>query len=407
MLFLYRQEWVRRVQSLEVILKADREKPVIQNHPWIFSGAIERIAGDPQDGDIVDVLDNGGNFLARGYLNRKSQIAVRILTRDIDEEVNEALFRRRIEGAINYRRSILGLAPTYDAYRLIHDAADLLPGLIVDKYSDYLVVQILTLGMERRKELIAGILEDILAPKGIYERSDSRIREKEGLSLQAGLLRGREPPDSVTIQQNAVKLLVNFKEGQKTGAFLDQRENVEIAASYAEGRDVLDCFCYTGNFSVWTALRGAKKVVGVDMSKRALETARWNAEINSVQRICQFIQGDVFQVLSGCRRKLDLIILDPPGFAKSKRAVAKAARAYKHINMVAMKLLNPDGILVTFSCSHHVDPLLFRKIVFAASVDARCNMRIVRTLHASPDHPINIAHPEGEYLKGLICQILP
>lgn len=391
---------------MQVILKAEREKPVIQNHPWIFSGAIEKIVGDPQDGDVINVLDNSGSFLARGYLNRKSQIAVRILTRDATEEVNEALFRRRIADAINYRKEILGLASAYDAYRLIHDAADLLPGLIVDKYSDYLVVQILTLGMERRKDPIIEILEDILAPKGIYERSDSRIREKEGLTPRTGTLRGQEPPDLVTIQQNGVRLLVNFKEGQKTGAFLDQRENVEMAASYTQGREVLDCFCYTGVFSIWAALRGAKKVVGIDISKRALETAQRNAETNRAQGICQFIQGDVFQVLGGCKRKFDLIILDPPAFAKSKRAVAKAARAYKHINMVAMKLLNPDGILVTFSCSHHVDPLLFRKIVFAASVDAGCNMRIVRTLHASPDHPINIAHPEGEYLKGLICQKL-
>ena len=404
---------------MQVILKAEREKPVIQNHPWIFSGAIEKIEGEPQDGDIVDVLDNEGNFLARGYLNQKSQITVRILTKDIEEEVNEALFRKRIVDAVNYRRDTLGLPlkrrdapecpsnaanPTYEAYRLIHDAADLLPGLIVDKYSDYLVVQILTLGIERRKDLIVGILDDLLAPKGIYERSDSRIRKKEGLTLRKGLVRGQEPPDLVTIQQNAVRLKVNFKEGQKTGAFLDQRENLEIAASYAENREVLDCFCYTGSFSIWTALRGAKKVVGVDMSNRALETALQNAEVNGVSDICKFIQGDVFQVLGGCRRSFDLIILDPPGFAKSKRAVEKAARAYKHINMTAMEILRPNGILVTYSCSHHIDPLLFRKIIFAASVDAGCNVRIIRTLHASPDHPINIAYPEGEYLKGLICQ---
>jgi len=395
----------------QVILKPDREKPVIQNHPWIFSGAIERITGEPQNGDIVDVLDSSGSFLARGYINQKSQITVRILTRDVDEEINEPLFRRRIADAINYRHNTLGLfrgprenRPAYDAYRLIHDAADLLPGLIVDKYSDYLVVQILTLGMDRRKEIITRILEELLAPKGIYERSDSRIREKEGLPLRTGLLRGEEPPDLVEIQQNAARLLVNFKRGQKTGTFLDQRENVEIAASFAEGREVLDCFCYTGGFSVWTALRGARKVVGVDMSNRALETAQQNVELNSVQNVCQFIQGDVFQVLDGCKRAFDLIILDPPGFARSKRAVENAARAYKHINMVAMKLLNPGGILATFSCSHHINPDLFRKIIFAASVDAGRNVRIIRTLHASPDHPINVSYPEGEYLKGLICQ---
>ncbi len=388
---------------MHVILKAKKEKPVIQNHPWIFSGAIERIEGEPQDGDIVDVLDSSGDFLARGYLNRKSQITVRVLTRDASEVVDEALFRRRIANAIDYRKNTLDLS-SYSAYRLIHDAADLLPGLIVERYSDYLVMQVLTLGMDRRKEIIADILNELVAPAGIYERSDSRIREKEGLTLQTGLLRGQEPPDEVMIQQNGIRLLVNFKRGQKTGAFLDQRENVEFAASYAQGKEVLDCCCYTGNFTVWAAQRGAKKVAGVDISNKALATAQRNAELNHLQNTCQFIQGDVFQVLNGCKRKFDMVILDPPGFARSKRAVDGAARGYKHINMVAMKLLNPGGVLVTFSCSHHVSPLLFRKIVFAASVDAGCNIRIIRTLHASPDHPINIAYPEGEYLKGLICQ---
>lgn len=388
---------------MRVILKAKKEKPIIQNHPWIFSGAIQRIEGEPQDGDIVDVISNSGDFLARGYLNRKSQITVRILTRDESEKVDEALFRRRIAAAVDYRKNTLHLE-NYSAYRLIHDAADLLPGLIVDKYSDYLVMQILTLGMERRKEIIADILMELVSPAGIYERSDSRIREKEGLTLHTGLLRGQEPPDEVMIQQSAVKLLVNFKEGQKTGAFLDQRENVELTASYAQGREVLDCCCYTGNFTVWAAQRGAKSVTGVDTSNKSLATAQRNVDINGLQNVCQFIQGDVFQVLNGCKRKFDMIILDPPGFAKSKRAVAGAARGYKHVNMTAMKLLNPGGILVTFSCSHHIDPLLFRKIIFGASVDVGCNMRIIRTLHASPDHPINVAYPEGEYLKGLICQ---
>lgn len=392
------------IQS-QVILKPDKEKPVIQNHPWIFSGAIKEITGNPQNGDIVDVLDSEGNFLARGYLNQKSQINVRVLTRNVDEEINQSLFRRRISEAINYRKNVLNLG-SYNAYRLIHDAADFLPGLIVDKYSDYLVIQILTLGMELRKNMIADILEDILAPKGIYERNDSRIREKEGMELHTGLLRGHEPPDAVEIQQNRIRLMVNFKEGQKTGAFLDQRENMEIVASYAQGREILDCFCYTGSFSIWAGICGARRVFGVDMSKKALETAQRNAEINGLQNICQFIQGDVFQVLDGCKRNFDLIILDPPAFAKSRGAVEKAARAYKHINMAAMKLLNPGGILATFSCSYNVDPLLFRKIVFAASVDAGCNIRIIRTLHASPDHPINIAYPEGEYLKGFICQKL-
>lgn len=388
--------------NLKIILKPQKEKPIIQNHPWIFSGAINRIEGDPQDGDIVDVFDSKGNFLARGYLNRKSQITVRILTKD-KEEIDESFFRRRILGAINYRKDILNLSG-YDAYRLVHDSADMLPGLIVDKYADYLVVQILALGIEKRKDTIIKILDEILNPKGIYERSDSSVREKEGLKQTSGLVCGQEPPDSMTIRQNNVKMLVDIKNGQKTGAFLDQRENLEITASYSKGREVLDCFCYTGSFSVQTAIGGAKSVIGVDMSKKALETARKNAEINDVADVIQFVDEDVFKFLENCKSKFDLIILDPPGFAKSESAVMRASRAYKHINMRAMQLLNTDGILVTFSCSHHIDPLLFRKILFSASVDANCNLQIVRTLHAAPDHPINIAHPEGEYLKGLICR---
>jgi len=386
----------------KIILKPQKEKPVIQNHPWIFSGAINRIEGDPQDGDIVDVFDNKGNFLARGYLNRKSQITVRILTKD-EEEIDESFFRKRILSAINYRKNILNLTE-YDAYRLIYDSADLLPGLIVDKYADYLVVQILTLGIEIRKDTIIKILNELLNPESIYERSDSLVREKEGLNPTSGLVCGQQPTDSMVITQHNVKMLIDVKKGQKTGAFLDQRENLEIIESYSKDREVLDCFCYTGSFSVHTAIGGAKSVTWVDMSDRALESAQKNAEINNVANVCQFVKGDVFKFLENCKSNFDLIILDPPGFAKSESAVIRASRAYKHINMKAMQLLNPDGIIVTFSCSHHIDPLLFRKIVFSASVDADCNLQIMKTLHATPDHPINIAHPEGEYLKGLICR---
>jgi len=389
--------------SSQVILKSGKEKPVKQKHSWIFSGAVQKITGDPQNGQIVDVLDSQNNFLARGYINQKSQIVVRILTWDDKEEVDEELFRRRIEAAISYRSKTLDLS-VYDAYRLIHDSADLLPGLIVDRYADYLVVQILTLGMEQRKHIIVGILDNLLSPKGIYEKSDSRVREKEGLILRSGALRGKEPPEILEIRQNSVILYINIKDGQKTGAFLDQRENLEIVRSLAKDRYVLDCFCYTGGFSIWSGLGGCKGVMGVDISNGALANAQENVRINRLNGICHFIQADMFQFLNTCQGKFDMIILDPPAFAKSKGNVEKAARAYKHINMMAMKLLNSHGILATFSCSHHIDPLLFRKIIFGASVDADCNMRIIRTLHASPDHPINIAHPEGEYLKGLICQ---
>jgi len=388
---------------LKIILKPQKEKPIIQNHPWIFSGAIQKIEGNPKDGDIVSVYDNYGNFLAKGYINQKSQIIVRILSKNKDEDIDKSFFQRRIEQAIRYRQAILDLSG-YEAYRLIHDSGDMLPGLVVDKYADYIVVQFLSLGMEKRKDIIVDILNSLLNPKGIYERSDNPVREKEGLDLVSGLICGQEVPDLISIKQGRAEILVDIKNGQKTGAFLDQRENLETIASYSNGRDVLDCFCYTGGFSIYTALGGAKSVVGIDISEKAVDMAYKNAEINNIANICEFHQKDIFKFLDKLDRKFDMIILDPPSFAKSDSAIMRASRAYKHINMKAISLLNPDGILATFSCSHHIDPLLFRKIVFSASVDAGCNIQIMKTFHASSDHPINIAHPEGEYLKGLLCR---
>lgn len=384
-------------------LKPNREKPILQNHPWVFSGAVESIVGDPEDGDIVNVLDNTGNFLAKGYINRKSQIIIRVLTRNFDEKIDRSFFEGRLTKAIEYRKAILKLT-NYDAFRLIHDTGDMLPGLIIDKYGDFVVAQFLTLGMDKRKREIIELIDKLLAPRSIYERSDSNVREKEGLMPSSGLLRGDQVPDLVEVNQNGLKLAVDIKDGQKTGAYLDQRENLEIVASYSKGRDVLDCFCYTGAFSVSCALNGAKNTLGVDISEKSLDIAGHNARINGVAKNCQFLKEDVFKFLNECDRKFDMIILDPPGFAKSDKDITKASRAYKHINMCAMKILNPGGILATFSCSYHIDLTLFRKIVFSASVDANCNLRIMHILHAATDHPINIACPESEYLKGFICQ---
>ena len=274
---------------MKIILKPQREKPVIQNHSWIFSGAIQEIIGNPQDGDIVSVYDCNGNFLAKGYINRKSQITVRILTRKAEEEIDKGLFQSRIQNAFNYRKTIIDF-DKFSAFRLIHDAGDLLPGLIVDKYSDYLVVQILTLGIDKRRGVIIDILDDIIRPKAIYERSDSNVREKEGLSESSGILKGIDFSDPILINQDSVKLLVNLKTGQKTGAFLDQRENLKLVSSYSKNRDVLDCFCYTGSFSIHSLIGGAKSVLGVDNSEDALEIAYNNAKLNDVQSKCQFQQ---------------------------------------------------------------------------------------------------------------------
>ncbi len=388
-------------------LKRGKEKPVQNRHPWVFSGAIARAEGPLADGDLVDVLDERGAFLARGYYNRRSQITVRLMTWDPDEEVGAELLAARLRGCLA-RRQALGLAS--DAYRLAHGESDLLPGLIVDRYADYFVVQCLTMGMERWKGEIAAILAELAPCRGVYERSDVDAREKDGLPPAAGPLWGDPPPDLVEIAEGGYRFAVDLKAGQKTGFYLDQRDNRRQVAGYCRGREVLNCFAYTGAFGVYAAGAGAKSLTNVDTSADALAMARHNLELNGLaDRSAEQVVADVFAQLRQYReqgRRFDLIILDPPKFAYNQAQVQRACRGYKDINWLALQLLRPQGILATFSCSGLVSPDLFQKVVFGASLDAGRDAQILTKLTQAADHPILLAFPEGEYLKGLICQVI-
>jgi len=392
-----------------VILKRGREKPVLNRHPWVFSGAIKRVEGEVADGEVVAVADYRGRFLARGYLNRRSQIAVRLLTWDEGEVIGRDFWRRRLERAIASRQALAD-DPSTDAYRLVNAESDLLPGLILDRYGDYLVAQFLTLGIERWKAELVGLMADLLKPRGIYERSDVEVREKEGLAQASGLLHGEEPSYLVEVMENGHRFLVDIKTGHKTGFYLDQRENRQQLTRYCRGKEVLNCFAYTGAFAVYAAAAGAGRITNVESSAQALELARRNLALNGfANRDDEYVAGDVFQVLRGYRdegRTFDLVILDPPKFAYSQHQVQSACRGYKDINLLAMQITAPGGILFTFSCSGLVSPDLFQKVLFGASVDAARDVQIVVKLSQASDHPILLTFPESEYLKGLVCRVL-
>jgi 23S rRNA (cytosine1962-C5)-methyltransferase len=392
----------------QVVLKRGREKPVLNRHPWIFSGAIKNIEGKCADGDIVMVVDSRGSFLAQGYLNRRSQITVRLLSWIEEEIIDRSFFRHRLERAIAIRRPLQEDRPT-NAYRLVNAESDFLPGLVVDRYNEYLVTQFLTLGIESWKGEIVSLLGELLPFRGIYERSDVEVREKEGLPPATGLLAGQERPALVHIIENGHRFIVDIKQGQKTGFYLDQRENRRKAAKYCRGKTVLNCFAYTGAFAVYTVEGGAKKVVNVESSAEALQLAQRNMALNGFdRRDDEYVKGDVFQVLRQYRdegRSFGLIVLDPPKFAYSQSQVQAACRGYKDINLLAMQILRPGGILFTFSCSGLISPDLFQKVVFGASVDARRDVQIIEKLTQGFDHPILLSFPESEYLKGFICRV--
>ena len=392
-----------------ITLRPGKEKPVINRHPWVFSGAIARIDDGITDGDIVDVVDARGQFLARGYVNRLSQIAVRLLTWDSHEPVDRALIRRRLEQAIQGRKGLLGAADC-DAFRLVNAESDGLPGLVVDHYGSYLVVQFLTLGIERLREAIVELLNELLQPVGIYHRGDVDVRKREGLPLATELLSGEMPPDRLEIVEHSHRFGVSILSGQKTGFYLDQRDNRRRAVPYfKECQSVLNAFSYTGAFGVYAAVAGVPRVVSVDVSAEALSQARDNMALNvAAPREDEWIEGDVFQVLRQFRdrgRSFDCIVLDPPKFAASQGQVQAACRGYKDINLLAMQLLKPGGALLTFSCSGLISPDLFQKVVFGAAVDAKRDVQILEKLSQSSDHPILLSFPESEYLKGFICRV--
>ncbi|MDW7982467.1 MAG: class I SAM-dependent rRNA methyltransferase [Thermomicrobium sp.] len=391
-----------------LVLKPGHDRPVRRHHPWIFSGAVARIDGPLEDGAVVEVYSSEGEWLARGYLNRRSQIVARLLTWDPTETVDAAFWARRIERALAARR-LARLDEVTNAARLIFAESDWIPGLIVDRYADFLVIQSLTLGIERQKDRLVRILAERCQPRGIYERSDLDVRAKEGLPPADGLRYGVEPPGRVVIHEYGHCFRVDVRHGQKTGFYLDQRENRRRVASYLAGARVLNAFSYTGAFAVHALAAGAEHVVNLDTSADALREAALNLHANGFPPSrYENIEGDAFSLLRQLRangRRFDAVILDPPKFAFAQAHLERAARGYKDINLQALHLIEPGGILVTFSCSGLVSAELFQKIVFGAAEDAGREVQILERLGHAPDHPIRLSFPEGEYLKGLVCRV--
>jgi 23S rRNA (cytosine1962-C5)-methyltransferase len=394
--------------AAQVTLKPGKERPVLHRHPWIFSGAIQDIDPTAQDGEVVEVKDATGQWLARGHLNRRSQIVVRLLTWDPGEPVDRSFWRRRLERAF-LGRALLAADAGTNAYRVVHSESDGLPGLIVDRYANWLVVQFSTLGIERARQRIVELLQEMASPMGIYERADPTARQREGLPIVEGVLVGSQPPKVIEICETGFHFLVDVRRGQKTGFYLDQRENRRIVGSLCQGARVLNAFAYTGAFAVYALAGGAASVINIDTSREALELAERNLVLNGFPADrYELIQGDVFEVLRDYRaagEQFDVIVLDPPKFATTQGQVPAAARGYKDINLLAMQLLRPGGLLATFSCSGVITLDLFQKIVFGAAVDAQRDVQIIGRLSQGPDHPILLSFPESEYLKGLLCRV--
>ena len=387
-----------------VILKRGKEKPVLRGHPWIFSGAVAKVEGEISPGEVGEVYSQGGQFLGLGHINPRSQIIVRLLAQK-KGELGESFFRERISRAIVLRKD--WWRGKTDASRVINGEGDFLPGLIVDRYGETLVLQCLTAGMERIKEMFIHLLVKELRPQSIYERSDVITRNEEGLAESSGLLYGKDVPEWVEIEERGCRFRVNVKKGQKTGFYLDQKENRFFLRELSKGMKILDCFSYTGAFSIHAGSGGAKNFTLIDSSQEALAIAEEHFWLNQLEKIPRrLIRGDVFEVMRGIDPGYDIVILDPPPFAKKKGHLPGASKGYKDLNLWAFRLLNPGGLLFSFSCSHHMNWDLFQKIVFSAALDSGRAVQLVSRRGHPWDHPINLSHPEGEYLRGLVCRVL-
>jgi 23S rRNA (cytosine1962-C5)-methyltransferase len=391
-----------------VFIKHKGKETILRRHPWLFSGAVAKVDGEPESGETVEIRTSDGQLRGRGAYSPHSQIAVRVWTFDPEEEVSGAFFQKRLERALTSRS--MGCTEADDTCgRLVYAESDGLPGLIVDRYSDYLVCQFLAAGTEYWKPVIVDLLKALAPGKGIYERSDVGVRDKEGLSQAAGTLWGQEPPDLIDIREGGCRFLVDVKGGHKTGFYLDQRENRARIGRYVKGAEVLDCFAYTGGFSIAALKAGATSVTSLDSSAKALQLIQGNIDLNGMDPgRAKIEEGNAFEHLRryrDSRRLYDAIILDPPKFAESRYTVHKASRAYKDINLLACKLLRPGGVLITFSCSQHVDLDMFQKTVAFAALDAQRDVQVLEWLHQASDHPVALNFPESNYLKGLICRV--
>ncbi|MCA3882298.1 class I SAM-dependent methyltransferase [Vibrio vulnificus] len=396
--------------SAAIYLVKGREKSVVRRHPWIFSRGIDRVEGNPQLGETVDVYGHDGKWLAKAAYSPESQIRARVWSFE-KQDINKAFFVKRIQDAQLLREDVIerdGLT----GYRLIAAESDGMPGVTIDRYQNFFVCQLLSAGAEHQKQNIVDALIEVFPDCNVYERSDVSVRKKEGLQETTGVLHGEMPPKSVVIEENGVKISVDIVAGHKTGFYLDQRDSRQQAMKYVKDKEVLNCFSYTGGFGLYALKGGAKRVINADVSQPALDTAKFNAELNEFdisKKRAVFLNADVFKLLREYRdqgTKFDVVIMDPPKFAESKAQLNGACRGYKDINMLAMQILNPGGTLLTYSCSGLMDQVLFQKIIADAAVDAGRIVKFVERFEQAADHPTDTAYPEGFYLKGFACKVL-
>lgn len=393
-----------------IYLVKGREKSVKRKHPWIFSRGISKVEGEPALGETIDVFTHDRKWLAKAAYSPASQIRARIWSFE-KEEINKAFFVKRFNNAQLLREDVIdrdGLT----GYRLIAAESDGMPGVTIDRYQNFFVCQLLSAGAEYNKQAIVDALVECFPGCSVYERSDVAVRKKEGLKETTGVLHGEEPPKSVVIEENGVKISVDIVGGHKTGFYLDQRDSRQQAMKYVKDKEVLNCFSYTGGFGLYALKGGAKRVINADVSQPALDTAKFNAELNEFdisKKRAVFLNADVFKLLREYRdqgTKFDVVIMDPPKFAESKAQLNGACRGYKDINMLAMQILNPGGTLLTYSCSGLMDQVLFQKIIADAAVDANRQVKFVERFEQAADHPTDTAYPEGFYLKGFACKVL-
>ncbi|WP_368906542.1 23S rRNA (cytosine(1962)-C(5))-methyltransferase RlmI [Serratia marcescens] len=395
--------------TVRLFLAKGREKSLLRRHPWVFSGAVQRVEGKALSGETIDILDSQGKWLARGAYSPESQIRARVWTFQQDEEINIDFFIRRLQHAQSWRDWV-AQRDGLDGYRLIAGESDGLPGITIDRFQNFLVLQLLSAGAEYQRPALLSALQHCYPECSIYDRSDVAVRKKEGLPLAQGPVLGDLPPELLPITEHGMKLLVDIQQGHKTGFYLDQRDSRLAARNYSAGRRVLNCFSYTGAFAVSALMGGCAQVISVDTSQAALDIAKQNVELNKLDlNKAEFVRDDVFQLLRNYRaqgEKFDLIIMDPPKFVENKNQLASACRGYKDINMLALQLLNPGGILLSFSCSGLMPTDLFQKILADAAVDAGRDVQFIEQFRQAADHPVIATYPEGLYLKGFACRVM-
>lgn len=395
--------------TARLFLAKGREKSLLRRHPWVFSGAVTRVEGNAVSGETIDVCDFQGKWLARAAFSPQSQIRARVWTFDQQESVDRDFFINRLQTAQQWR-TLLAKRDDLTGYRLIAGESDGMPGITIDRFQNFIVLQLLSAGAEYQRANLVAALQHCYPECAIYDRSDVAVRKKEGLPLTQGSVVGEEPPALLPIREHGMQILVDIKEGHKTGFYLDQRDSRLAARRFAANAKVLNCFSYTGAFAVSALMGGCEHVISVDTSQAALDVARQNVELNQLDLSkAEFVRDDVFQLLRKYRdegRKFDLIIMDPPKFVENKSQLAGACRGYKDINMLALNLLSSGGILLSFSCSGLMPIELFQKILADAALDAGCDVQFIEQYRQAADHPVIASYPEGLYLKGFACRVI-